>query len=465
MEDTIILYASPEHLNSMLVLANFISKHHPSTSVLILSTAAASVAASVAAVPSITYHPLPTATLPPNLTTDPVELFFEIPRLNNPNLRQALQQISRKSKIKAFVIDFFCNSAFEVSRSLNIPTYFYVSSGGFGLCAFLYFPTIDETINPKNIGELNDFLEIPGCPLLYSLDFPRGMFFRQSNTYKHFLDTAKNMRKSNGIVVNAFNALEFRANEALSNALCVPNAPTPPTYFVGPLIAGKNSQNDGVEHECLRWLDLQPSDSVVFLCFGRRGLFSAEQLKEIAIGLENSGHRFLWSVRNPPGKGNLAPNDDPDLDELLPEGFLERTKDRGFVIKSWAPQKEVLSHDSVAGFVTHCGRSSILEAVSFGVPMIGWPMYAEQRMNRVFMVEEMKVALPLEEAEGGFVTAVELEKRVKELMGSTTGRGVRHRVGEMKVAAKAAVQKNGSSVIALDKFIESVTRPIQSIIL
>ncbi|PIM99809.1 hypothetical protein CDL12_27691 [Handroanthus impetiginosus] len=285
------------------------------------------------------------------------------------------------------------------------------------------------------------------------------MFFRESNTYKHFLDTAKNMRKSTGIIVNAFDALEIRAKEALTNGLCIPNGPTPPVYLIGPLVGESNAKNGGVEHECLKWLDLQPRKSVIFLCFGRRGLFSAEQIKEMAIGLENSGHRFLWSVRSPPGKPNLAAADEPDLDELLPEGILERTKDRGFVIKTWAPQKEVLSHDAVGGFVTHCGRSSILEAVSFGVPMIGWPIYAEQRMNRVFIVEEMKVALPLEEEADGFVTATELEKRVRQLMESETGRAVRQRVAELKNAAAAAVQrKNGSSLVALGKFIESVAR-------
>ncbi|KAL8544135.1 hypothetical protein ACS0TY_004603 [Phlomoides rotata] len=451
MEDTIILYASPEHLNSMLVLAKFISKHHRSIPIIILSSAPDSAASSVAAVPSITYRHLPSAPLPPNLTKDPVELFFEIPRLNNPNLCDALQKISKKSRIKAFVIDFFCNSAFEVSTSLDLPTFFYVSSGAFGLCVFLYFPTIDETIS-QDIGEYNEFLEVPGCPLIHSLDFPKGMFFRQSNIYKHFLCTAKNMHKSSGIVVNGFDAMEFRAKEALWNGLCIPNAVTPPVYLVGPLVA----ENGGTDHECLKWLDEQPSKSVIFLCFGRRGLFSGEQLKETAIGLENSGIRFLWAVRNPPEK--KKPLDEPDLEELLPEGFLERTRNRGFVIKSWAPQKEVLRHGAVAGFVTHCGRSSILEAVLFGVPMIGWPIYAEQRMNRVFMVEEMKVALPLEEVAGGFVTAGELEKRVRELMESNRGRAVRHRVTELKYAAAAAVGENGSSVFALQEFINSMRR-------
>ncbi|KAH6760554.1 hypothetical protein C2S51_017503 [Perilla frutescens var. frutescens] len=452
MEGVILLYSSAEHLNSMLLLATFIAKHHPSIPITILSSADYSAAASVSTLPSITYRRLPPVAIPPDSIKNPVEAFFEIPRLQNPNLRVALEEISQKTRIRAFVIDFFCNSAFEVSTSLSIPTYFYVSTGSAGVCIFLYFPTTDETV-ATDIGDLRDFLEFPGSPIIHSSDLPQLTFFRRSNVFKHMLDTSKNMQKSSGILTNGFDAMEFRAKEALTNGLCVPNGPTPPVYLVGPLVAGSNAKKD---HECLLWLDRQPSKSVVFLCFGRRGLFSGKQLREMAVAVERSGYRFLWSVRNPPEK--LSPAEDPDLDELLPEGFLERTKDIGFVVKSWAPQKEVLSHDAVAGFVTHCGRSSILEALVNGIPMIGWPMYAEQRMNRVFMVDEMKVALPLEEEEDGFVTAVELEKRLRQLMESKTGRDVRHRVAEMKAAATAAMGENGSSVVALWKFIDSVTR-------
>ena len=96
-------------------------------------------------------------------------------------------------------------------------------------------------------------------------------------------------------------------------------------------------------------------------------------MKEIANGLERSGKRFLWVVKNPPSndKSNqIAVTADVDLDALMPEGFLERTKDRGMVVKSWAPQVAVLNHPSVGGFVTHCGWNSVLEAVVAGVPMV-----------------------------------------------------------------------------------------------
>ncbi|VAH56363.1 unnamed protein product [Triticum turgidum subsp. durum] len=54
----------------------------------------------------------------------------------------------------------------------------------------------------------------------------------------------------------------------------------------------------------------------------------------MAIGLEASRQRFLWVVRSPPSDDTKI---EPDLDVLLPKGFLERTKGRGLVVKSWKP--------------------------------------------------------------------------------------------------------------------------------
>jgi hypothetical protein len=188
------------------------------------------------------------------------------------------------------------------------------------------------------------------------------------------------------------------------------------------------------------------------------GLFSKEQLREIAFGLERSGHRFLWVVRNPPSdKKSVALSAHPniDLDSLLPEGFLDRTKDRGLVLKSWAPQVAVLNHPSVGGFVSHCGWNSVLEAVCAGVPLVAWPLYAEQRVNRIFLVEEMKLALPMNESDNRFVSSAEVEERVLGLMESEEGKLIRERTTAMKIAAKAALNEGGSSRVALSKLVES----------
>jgi hypothetical protein len=76
----------------------------------------------------------------------------------------------------------------------------------------------------------------------------------------------------------------------------------------------------------------------------------------------------------------------PDLDALMPDGFLERTKGRCFVVKSWTPQVEVLRYRATGAFVTHCGWNSTLEGVTAGLPLLCWPLYAEQQLNKVHIV-------------------------------------------------------------------------------
>jgi hypothetical protein len=467
MEKVIVLYPSPGrgHLIAMVELGKLILKHHPSFSITILvlntqntdsastaeyvaSSTAQYMAAVKATTPSITFLRLPPILDVPS-TPSPLELLYLFPRLNNPNVHQTLQTISQTSELKAFVIDFFCDAAFEVAANLSIPTYYFYTSSASSLTAFLYFPTLHKNLD-KSFKDLNDMpLDIPGIPSIPASDMSKGISDRSSKLYEYFLNTATHMAKSNGLMVNTFELLERKAFKALSDGLCVPDGSTPPIFCIGPLIASGN-QNGDDQHECLNWLNSQPSQSVVFLCFGSMGLFSAKQLREMAIGLENSGQRFMWVVRNPPCDNNKEPN----LDELLPQGFLERTKDRGFVVKQWAPQVAVLSHDSVGGFVTHCGWNSVLEAVCGGVPMVAWPLYAEQKMNRSVLVKELKVALALNESEDGSVSAAELEKRVRELMDSEAGKDVRDRVSAMRDDAMTAVKEGGSSHVALAKLSE-----------
>ncbi|KAH7856131.1 hypothetical protein Vadar_033036 [Vaccinium darrowii] len=430
MENTSVLYPSQgiSHLVPMVELGKLILTHNPSFSITILITslpfdtgsASTYISRVSTTTPSIHFHHLP-ALSPPSTTSlaNIADLVFELSRLYNPNLRHALQTlISEKSRPKASIIDFFCNPSFEVFTSLDIPTYYFSPSSASSLSALLSLPTTHRIMIEK-IKDPNTSIEFPGIPPIPIPDLPGPFCDHEGIAYKSFFSTAINMPKSSGLVTNTCREFEPRAVRAISDGLCIPNLPTPSVYCIGPIIANNGEDH---EHKCLRWLDSQASQSVVFLCFGSMGLFKAEQLMEMAIGLEKSGHR---------------------------------TRGRGLVVTNWAPQVAVLSHDSVGGFVTHCGWNSILEAVSAGVPMVGWPLYAEQRFNRVFLVEEMKVALALEESQGGFVSANELDKRVRELMDSASGKGVRERVREMRDCAKAALCEGGSSRLALAELVES----------
>ncbi|XWS48493.1 hypothetical protein CRYUN_Cryun13aG0082300 [Craigia yunnanensis] len=471
MEEAIVLYPSPPigHLIAMVELGKLLLTHQPSLCIHILIATppyqaeytAPYIAAVSSTAPTIVFHKLPKVSLSPSTVTHHESLTFEILRLHNSNVLQALLSISKKYKIHSFIMDFFCTVAFKVASDLNIPPYYFYSSGVAFLGSFLYLPTLHNNTT-KSFKELNVLLDIPGVPPMPSADMPKPVLDRNDEVYEIFLDISSHLPRSAGIIVNTFESLEPRAIKTIGDGLCVPDGSTPPIYCIGPLIADADrssgvSAGDGVA-ECLTWLDKQPSNSVVFLCFGSLGLFSMEQLKEIAVGIERSGQRFLWVVRNPPSENlsvAIKEQAEPDLNNLLPKGFLERSKERGHVVKSWAPQVAVLNHDSVGGFVTHCGWNSILESVCAGVPMVAWPLYAEQRFSRVLLVEEMKIALPMVESETGFVNSTEVEKRVRELMESKQGNVVRERTIAMKHAAKAALSEGGSSRVALAKLFEA----------
>ncbi|CAK7338703.1 unnamed protein product [Dovyalis caffra] len=477
MEEAIVLYPSPTigHLISLVELSKLLLTHKSSLSIhILLPTEPYSagkmdtyIAAISATYPSIKFHNLPTVTLSTTTATHHETFIFEVLRLSKPLIREQLLSISKKYTIRGIIIDFLCTSGLSLATDLNIPAYIYITSCASFLASYLYLPTLHEKTT-KSFRDIKEFLDIPGLPPLRGTDMVKPFLDRDDDAYINFLDFAIQTPEAKGIIVNTFEVLESEVIKTISDGLCVPNNRTPPLFCVGPLILAdgrqrtgggscKTSSDDGVP-ECLTWLDSQPSQSVVFLCFGSLGLFSKEQLKEIATGLERSGQRFLWVVRNPPADNigvAITAQADPDLDSLLPDGFLERTKERGLVVKLWAPQVEILNHSSTGGFVTHCGWNSTLEAVCAGVPLVAWPLYAEQRLNRVVLVEEMKLALSMNESEDGFVSADEVEKKVRGLMESEEGKLIRERAIAMKNAAKAAMDEGGSSHVALSKLVQS----------
>ncbi|RDX96301.1 Isoflavone 7-O-glucosyltransferase 1, partial [Mucuna pruriens] len=454
MKDTIVLYPNVGrgHLISMVELGKLILTHHPSLSITILiltpppTTAttfacdsnAQYIAAVTATTPSITFHHIPLAQLPLSFPSFPPHLLsLELSRHSTQNVAVALHSLAKTSNLKAIVMDFMnFNDPKILTKNLNIPTYFFYTSGASTLAVLLLFQTIHQTAAGKPFKDHPFQIQIPGFAIFSTDDLPNESKDPSSDSYHIFLHIGETMRGSVGIIVNTFEAVEEKAIRSLTE-----DGTIPPLFCIGPIISAPYGEDD---KGCLSWLDSQPSQSVVLLCFGSMGRFSKSQLREIAIGLEKSEQRFLWVVRSE------SDSEDLSLDELLPEGFLERTKEKGLVVRNWAPQGEILSHDSVGGFVTHCGWNSVLEAVCEGVPMLAWPLYAEQKMNRVVIVKEMKVALAVKENKDGFVNSTELGDRVRELMESDKGKDIRQRIFKLKINAAEARECGGSSRVALD---------------
>lgn len=60
--------------------------------------------------------------------------------------------------------------------------------------------------------------------------------------------------------------------------------------------------------DIIKWLDDQQPSSVVFLCSKSKGSISEDHVKEIAIALQNSKVKLLWSIRKAQGEIEFQKN-------------------------------------------------------------------------------------------------------------------------------------------------------------
>nr|WEF42358.1 UGT1 [Pinus yunnanensis] len=349
------------------------------------------------------------------------------------------------SPVSAFITDFFCSTMFDVTAKLHIPTYLFFTSPASLLSVMLCLPKLaSETQISFKDADFN--IEVAGVPPIPAKDLPAPVQDRSDEVFHWFLHHSSRLREATGILLNTFDDLESEQIKALRDGKVNPTdgRRMPQIYPVGPLISSSPVEN---EAECLKWLENQPPSSVLFVSFGSGVVLSREQVTELALGLDASGHRFLWVLRSP--SSTFRSIHDSDVSELLPEGFESRTSHRSLVVPSWAPQIPILSQPSTRGFLSHCGWNSTLESISHGVPMIAWPVFAEQKMNKILLVNDFKIAIEAKMDSDGFVRREEVERAVRELMEGEGGVTVRERARELKEKAMAALAEGGSSYKAM----------------
>ncbi|KAI8559064.1 hypothetical protein RHMOL_Rhmol04G0145800 [Rhododendron molle] len=184
---------------------------------------------------------------------------------------------------------------------------------------------------------------------------------------------------------------------------------------------------------------------------------TGEEIKGLAMGLEQSKQKFLWVFKDA-GKGDIFTGE--VTKEKLPEGFEERVKEVGMVVRDWAPQVEILGHPSTGEFMSHYGWNSCFESITMGVPIAAWPMHSDQPKNAFLVTDILKVGLPVNtwEQREETVTSSTIAKVVQNLIASKEGEEIRKRAEELGASTRQAVEEGGVSRMELDSFIVHITR-------
>ncbi|XP_010058058.2 UDP-glycosyltransferase 43 [Eucalyptus grandis] len=440
----------PQFRSTILVITD---PHRPLVSSYVHSRAASAAAASGDG--NLRFVHLPQADLPNPSEYQSAFAYISLHMANHaPLIKQAIVNLrSAGTRVAALFLDMFTIPMADVALELGMPHYlFFASPASFlGFTSYILDPEARRAIESE---DMSIELPIPSFANSVPKRVLPSLVLKWKDAFTMFLALAGRYGGTKGIAINTFDELEGHALQSLSTSA------VPPVYSVGPIIdldgPVKWHPQRAEQEAIVQWLDKQPPSSVVFLCFGSMGSLGAPQVREIANGLERSGFRFLWSLREPP-RGKLDfPGEYEKMDQPLPEGFLDRTAETGLVC-GWVPQVTILAHKAIGGFVSHCGWNSILESLWSGVPTATWPIYAEQQMNAFQMVAELGLAVEvrLDYREGSaLVSAEELERGLRCLMDG--GGEARSKVKEMRDKSRAAVAEHGSSYASMRRLVQQL---------
>ncbi|KAM4130421.1 hypothetical protein ACJW30_01G100400 [Castanea mollissima] len=365
------------------------------------------------------------------------------------------------------ISDVFFGWAVNVANSIGCASINFTTCGAYGTSAYISF-----WLNlPHRFSESEEFA-LPGfpdrCQFRTSQLHPFARAADGTDTWSTYMQPLISYSlQSHGWLCNTVEEFEPLGLEILRKYIKLP------VWTIGPLLPSAASkkcsdsnifrQRTGKKHDispekCIEWLSLHHPGTVLYISFGSQNTISASQMMELALGLEASGKPFIWVLRPPLGfdiKGEFR-------EEWLPEGFKKRMNEskRGLLVQNWAPQLEILSHESIGTFLSHCGWNSVLESLSQGVPIIGWPMAAEQIYNSKMLVEEMGVCVELTWGVQREIERKEVKRVIDLVMNKNEGQGKEMKkeaseIGE-RIRAATKDQEEGSSVKALDEFVTTI---------
>ncbi|CAL0329479.1 unnamed protein product [Lupinus luteus] len=359
--------------------------------------------------------------------------------------------------VTTIIYDGIMSFAGKVAKDLGIPEFVFWTASACGLMGYLQyhqlvqraiFPYKDENFETDGTFDTNlDW--IVGMKDIRLKDLPS--FIRDTKKVDSMFDfwdgEAQNCLRT-PLIINTFQEFE-------SDAFQVLMAKNPNIYNIGSLhLLGRHfpHKENGFkssgsslwknDSKCIQWLDQWEPSSVIYVNYGSIARMSEKHLKEFAWGLADSNLPFLWIKRPDLVMGNSTE---------MPQEFYDEVKDRAY-ITTWCPQEQVLNHPSVGVFLTHSGWNSTLEGICGGVPMIGWPFFAEQQTNCRYLSKTWGVGMDIKED----VKREDVTTLVKEMLKGDKGKELRKKSLEWKNKSLEATDIGGSSYNDFFKLIKAL---------
>ncbi|KAI9123835.1 hypothetical protein K1719_005135 [Acacia pycnantha] len=386
---------------------------------------------------------------------DLIHKFFEATTL----LQDPLEQILQQSLPDCLVADMFFPWATNSAAKFGIPAILFHGTGFFSLCTSECLRLHRPYDHVSSDSEPFFIPNLPGGITMTRSQVPDFLKYKEDTIISRLLIASKEAElTSYGVIVNSFYELEKDYADHYRNFL------GRKAWHVGPLTLFNTKTEEKTEvqeHDCFKWLDTKKPKSVVYVCFGSITSFPESQLREIAKGLEASGQQFIWVVRKP----KKDEQHQEEEEEWLPRGFEKRMEGKGLIIRGWAPQVKILENRAIGAFVTHCGWNSTLESVSEGVPMVTWPVFAEQFYNEKLVTEVLKIGVRVGATKWMRMMGVRdrinweaIEKAVNRVMEGEEAEEMRNRAKVLALKARKAVEKGGSSYSDMNSLIQDLSR-------
>ncbi|KAK7319901.1 hypothetical protein RJT34_04629 [Clitoria ternatea] len=372
------------------------------------------------------------------------------PMVDTSALLEPLRHFLLQHPPDCIVVDMFHRWAGDILHQLRIPRIIFTGNGCFARCVH---ENIMEHVSLQSLSSDSEPFVVPNLPDAIEMTRSQLPVFMRNPSL--FPDRIKQLEENSfGTIINSFHDLEPAYADHIRAELGKKAWLVGPVSLCNRTVADKTERGKPHtidEQKLLNWLNSKKPNSVLYVSFGSLVRLPSEQLREIAYGLEASDQPFIWVVGNV-----LNSSKNEENGNGIPEGFEQRMKelDKGLMLRGWAPQLLILGHDAIGGFMTHCGWNSTLEGVCSGVPMITWPLTAEQFSNEKLITKVLRIGVQVGSKEWvmwntewkEFVGREKVEFAVKKLMvESEEAKEMRTRVRDIAGKAIRAVEHGGTS--------------------